>query len=225
MSSSASRGDRRNEFVKSFVKTIEAASGKYRAADVFVDACHAMACAIWSPFAPDVAKAEADYKATRAKYDDKEWAHIINSFTILIDALSEKREEFLGHCMNLFEATNKWNGQVLTPISIAHMMGRVTVEEPRDEVVKLHDPCCGAGVLLVQGAEAFLEKGWEQRNLCVVAGDIDGRACDMCYIQLSLLGYAGVVYHMDALTFKMFGEPRYTPGWYLHAFPMRGVAA
>jgi hypothetical protein len=47
----------------------------------------------------------------------------------------------------------------------------------------------------------------------------------MTYVQLSLLGYAGVVYHMDALTLKMFGEPRYTPGWYLHAFPMRGVAA
>ena len=210
-----------------FVKEIEAASGRYRSADVFVDACHCMALSIWSAFCfgKTKMKVEADYKATHDKYNDKEWPHIVNAFVHLISALEDKREEFLGHCMNLFDATNKWNGQVLTPICVSRMMGEMTAPEPRDEVITLHDPCCGAGVLMIEGAETFLEKGWQQRNLCIIAGDIDYRACDMTYIQLSLLGYAGAVQQIDAITLESFGEARFTPGWYMHGFPMRGIKA
>ena len=187
-----------------------------------------MALAIWAPLsANDREKVEADYAATKAKYSDDEWRHCATAFALLVEALEAKREEFLGHCMNLFEATNKWGGQVLTPISLSRLMAEITCEEPRDEVVTLHDPCCGAGVLVIEGAEVFMEKGWAQRNLCIVAGDIDGRACDMAYVQLSLLGYAAVVRHQNALTQETFGGSpvRYTPGWYLHNFPMRGISA
>ena len=208
-----------------FIKEIEAASGRYRSGDVFIDACHCMALSIWSAltFGKSKAKAEADYKATRDKYSDKEWKHVETAFAHLVCALEYKREEFLGNCMNLFEVTNRWNGQVLTPISLAQLMGRITAPEPKDEIITLHDPCCGAGVLLIEGAEALLEKGWMQRNICVVAGDIDHRACDMTYIQLSLLGYAGAVQHIDALSLETFGDIMYTPGWFLHCFPMRGM--
>ena len=84
---------------------------------------------------------------------------------------------------------------------------------------------CGAGVLMIQGAEALLRKGWKQRDICVVATDIDYRACDMCYVQLSLLGYAAVVQQVNALTLKAYDVPKYTPGWFLHGFPMRGIRA
>ena len=212
-----------------FVREIEAAaSGRHRASDVFVDACHMMALSIWSAlcFGEARRKAEADYMATASKYDAGEMAHICEAFAALVEALTDKREEFLGHCLErCFEATAREKGQFLTPVSLSHMMGRMLAPEPRDEVIKLHDPCCGAGVLLVEGAEAHLEKGWKQRNLCVVASDIDCRACDMAYVQLSLLGYAGVVQQADALALKALGPARYTPGWYLHQFPMRGIAA
>lgn len=171
------------------------------------------------------AQVEADYEATRSKYDDAEWRHMATAFCLLIDALEGKREEFLGHCMTVLGATNRHNGQFLTPVSVSHMMGAMLAGEPRDEIVTLHDPCCGAGVLMIEGAEAMLEAGWKQCNIRVEAGDIDGRACDMCYVQLSLLGYAGIVRHMDTLTMKEYSEPRYTPGWFMHGFPMRGVAA
>lgn len=212
---------------KPFVGEIEAAAGRHRASDVFIDACHMMALSIWSAlcFGKAKRKAEDDYAATASKYNAGEMAHICAAYAALVVALEAKREEFLGHCMNLFEATNKWGGQVLTPISLSHMLGRVTAPEPEGKVVTLHDPCCGAGVLVIEGAEAFMERGHEQRNICVVAGDIDYRACDMTYVQLSLLGYAGVVQQADALTVEAYGEARYTPGWYLHCFPMRGICA
>ena len=95
---------------KPFVKAIEAASGRYRASDVFVDACHMMALSIWSPlcFGEARRKAEADYRATAEKFDKREFQHICDAFACLVEALADKREEFLGHCMNIFEATNKW---------------------------------------------------------------------------------------------------------------------
>ena len=208
-----------------FIKAIQAASTRYRAADVFIDACHCMACALWSPFAPDSDKVEKDFATTRARYSEEEFAHIVKAFALLQIALEENRQEFLGECMTSLEATNKANGQFLTPTSISSMIGRVVFNDPQGGVQTLADPCCGAGVLLIEGAEAALRSGHKQHNLCIVAGDIDGRACDMCYVQLALLGYAGVVRHMDALTNKVYREPMYTPGWYLHCFPLRGIAA
>ena len=108
-------------------------------------------------------------------------------------------------------------------------MGDVLAGPPREDdgIVRLNDPCCGCGVLVIQGAEAFLAKGWRQADVLIDAGDIDGRALDMCYVQLSLLGYAAVVRHQNALTRQYLGPSpvRYTPGWYLHGFPMRGIAA
>ena len=208
-----------------FIKAIEAASVRYRASDVFIDACHCMACALWRPFAPDGAKVEKDFAATRDKYSAEEFAHIVKAFALLQIALEENRQEFLGECMTSLEATNKANGQFLTPTSISSMIGRVVFNDPQGGVQTLADPCCGAGVLLIEGAEAALRSGHKQHNLCIVAGDIDGRACDMCYVQLALLGYAGVVRHMDALTQEQFGVARYTPGWFLHGFPMRRISA
>lgn len=214
---------------KPFVREIEAASGRYRASDVFVDACHMAAAEMWSRlcFGDNRRKAIADFNTTREKYNAEEYAHMCLAFNALVDALEADRHEFLGQCMNLFEATNKWNGQVLTPSSLAQLMGRITAptDEEHGELIRLHDPCCGAGVLLIDGAEEYRKLGHPQSNIFILAGDIDYRACDMTYIQLSLLGYAGCVQQMDALTLQAYGEARYTIGWFLHGFPMRGVAA
>ena len=70
-----------------------------------------------------------------------------------------------------------------------------------------------------------LDPGCGGESALVLAGDIDGRACDISYVQLSLLGYAAVVQHMDALSQRRISPDRYTPGYYLHCMPMRRVAA
>ena len=198
---------------KSFIKAIQAASGRQRASEVLTDFAHMAACEIRATFViRGKVEIMADWQRTRANYTDKEYAYLVEAAQIMIASLEEKREEFLGSCMEELGATNTHNGQFLTPVSISQVLGRIVLDEPKDEVITLHDPCCGAGVLLIEGAEEALQRGWQQRNLCIVAGDIDGR-------------YAGVVRHMDALTQQTFGEAMYTPGWYLHGFPMRGIAA
>ena len=67
----------------------------------------------------------------------------------------------------------------------------------------------------------MLADGVKQSDILVLAGDIDGRACDISYVQLSLLGYAAVVQHMDALAQKRYSPDRFTPGYFLHCMPMR----
>ena len=62
-------------------------------------------------------------------------------------------------------------------------------------------------------------------DIVLVAGDVDGRACDISYVQLSLLGYAACVQHMDALAMRRISPDRFTPGYYLHCMPMRRGAA
>lgn len=217
----------RHDRYKAFIDEIQAASAHRRASEVLADAVHCMAQAMWGAlcFGENRAKAQKDYVETQARFDEAEWKHVVNAFCVLVDALTVKREEFLGHVMEELGATNQHNGQFLTPVHVSSLMGDIVAEEPRDEVIRLHDPCCGAGVLMIQGAEALLKKGWKQRNICVVATDIDHRACDMCYVQLSLLGYAAVVQQVDAIAIKPYDVPRYTPGWFLHGFPMRGIRA
>ncbi len=209
---------------KPFANEIVAAAGPRRGGDTFADACRMMALSIWSSVCMDRAPVEKEWQGLRDKYTDEEYSHICKAFGILIEALEKKREEFLGHVLErIFEATNKHNGQFLTPLSVSKMMGDILVGEPRDEIVTFNDPCCGAGVLVIQGAEAHLKKGWRQMNIFVDAGDVDGRACDMCYVQLSLLGFAGVVRHQDAISREYYGTTpiRYTPGYFMHGFPMR----
>lgn len=221
---------KRNTFIteryKPFVQEIEAASGNaHRLTDTFFDTVRMMALSIQKPFMLDGGdKLEAEWQSIRDRYDDAAYAHQQRAFSLLMCALDFDRTEFLGHIMErVFNATNQHNGQFLTPVNIATLMGDILVEAPKDEIVRLNDPCCGAGVLVIEGAERFLMHGWEQRNIFVDACDIDGHACDMCYVQLSLLGYAGVVRHQNAMSREYYGTTpiRYTPGFYMHAFPMR----
>ena len=80
-------------------------------------------------------------------------------------------------------------------------------------------------MLLIEGAEKLLADGVNKADILVLAGDIDHRACDISYVQLSLLGYAAVVQHMDALAQRRISPDRFTPGYYLHCMPMRRGAA
>ena len=130
--------------------------------------------------------------------------------------------------MEALGAANTHNGQFLTPVCVSRMMAGVGcqgIEYTPGKIISLSDPSCGSSVLLIEGAEKLLADGVSQADILVQAGDIDGRACDISYVQLSLLGYAAVVQHMDALAQRRISPDRFTPGYYLHCMPMRRIAA
>jgi hypothetical protein len=86
--------------------------------------------------------------------------------------------------------------------------------------VRVNDPACGAGVMLIAFANAAKRHGINyQKQVLFVAQDIDRTAAMMCYIQLSLLGCPATVVIGDSLA-KPFLHPDneawYTPFFYLN---------
>ena len=216
---------------KDFNKAVEAAAKSRFVVDVFADMVRAMALSIEGTVAlgDRCAEIEKEYAAIKSRYTDDEFSHFPAAFVITMEALERAREDFLGHALESLGAANTRNGQFLTPICVSRLCAKCSAVKPADykpgQIVKLNDPACGTSVLLIEGAEELIAEGVRQGDLLVIAGDIDGRACDASYVQLSLLGYPAIVQHMDALTQRRISPDRYTPGYFLHCLPMRRAAA
>ena len=220
-----------NERHKEFIRLIDGAARYRSVVDVFGDAVHLMAQALWKPCIFNKAEAdevEADWQRTRDRYTDDEYQNICKAFAVVAEALEHSRTEFLGIVLEHIGASNTRNGQFLTPECVARMMAKClttnVAETHKDgEIIPISDSACGASVLLIEQAEQLRESGIPQSDIFVIAGDIDQRACDMSYIELAMLGYAAKVEHNDALSMTEYSKPRYTIGYFMHCFPMRGV--
>ena len=211
-----------------FIKEVQAASRHRFAVEVFADMVRCMAIALESPlvFGERHEHVEAEYEQIRSRYDKEEFSHFPMAFAIVQDALERRREDFLGHALEALGAANTRNGQFLTPVSVSRFMAQVNCATPPEgyklgDVVRLWDPSCGSSVLLIEGAEQLVSVGVAQSDVLIYAGDIDNRACDISYVQLSLLGYAAVVQHADSLAMKRISPDRFTLGYFMHAYPMR----
>jgi type I restriction-modification system DNA methylase subunit len=167
---------------------------------------------------------DREYLAILDRYgrDEKERAEATQTFIralyVVIEALEAERRDFLGHCYEALNATVKHFGQYLTPDSVARLMGRFTMEKPDPAHIPLvlNDPACGAGALLIEAAEVYLdERGGRQGDLRIFAEDLDPVAADIAYIQLYLLGYPARVTRMDTLA-QEGDRPRYTAGVFAH---------
>ena len=201
------------ELKKLFIKEVHAAARGRYAVEVFADMVRAMAICFEAPLALGERheELEKEYAQIKGRYTEDEFVHFPIALAMVQMALERHREDFLGHALENLGAANTHNGQFLTPVCVSRMMAQVGcqgIEYTPGKIISLSDPSCGSSVLIL-----------------VLAGDIDGRACDISYVQLSLLGYAAVVQHMDALAMRRISPDRFTPGYYLHCMPMRRVAA
>ena len=219
------------DYTKAIIKEIGAAAGRYDTRTVFADFCRAAAIALESqPIArftdPDRHKQlEAEYAALAEKYG-AEFCHCHRMFALVAEAIDKTRSDVLGRVYEELNATNKCFGQFFTPISLSRMMSRVVLGAAKPEpgrIVTISDPACGAGALLIEGAEAFVGSGGRQGDLMIYAEDIDCTAADICYIQLYLLGIPAQVTRMDSLSRKG-DKPRLTIGYFQHCTASRLAA-
>lgn len=215
-----------DQLKKDFCKCVERAAGHRRQSEVFADMVRAMALAIeGTTIALVLNDIEREYAEIRARYSADEFAEFPKALALTVAALEAAHEDFLGHALEALGASNTHNGQFLTPVCVSRMMASILYPKLDNytpgQIVKLNDPACGTSVLLIEGAERLISQGVRQVDLLVIAGDIDLRACDASYVQLSLLGYPAIVQHADALAMKRLSRDRYTPGYFLHCFPMR----
>jgi len=162
-----------------------------------------------------------------AKHYTKEQAEEFPKLlALLVFALEEKHQDFLGqvYSMNNFGNANK--GQFFTPYHVSKMMAEIVNVDINDiekqlenyDYVTLSEPCCGSGGMIIAYAEVLKEKGYNyQQQLFVEAVDIDEICFKMTYIQLSLLGIPARVIMGDSLSMKYY-EVLYTPFYFLSDF-------
>ena len=106
---------------------------------------------------------------------------------------------------------NHWKGQFFTPYNICRMMSEITVTDLEARIEKngwvgIHDPCCGAGALLIAARNTMVRNKLGPAVALYVAQDIDRTAALMCYLQLSLLGCAGYVVVADSILHPIVGH-------------------
>lgn len=113
------------------------------------------------------------------------------------------------------ELGNSKVGQFFTPFHISQMTADMAIEQiEQDGKCILYEPSCGSGGMIIAAAKKIKQEGYDyQRQMEVVAQDIDWRSVYMTYVQLSLLGINAVVCQGDSLSNEVISEENrlYTP--------------
>ena len=212
---------------KEFLARLPRVSQSYDQRTIFQDSCRLFSLSIRGSVTTnttDKESIEEQYNNFLVKYGKNGMEAISHLFALTIQAMEISRSDFLGHIYEAINATVKSFGQYFTPDSVARVMARCTIpgEKAKEhKIVTLYDPTCGAGALLIEAAEAFVDHGGRQGDLLVYADDLDATAACIAYVQFSLLGYPAIVRRMDTLALRVYEGPWFTPGYFMHAMPMR----
>ena len=148
---------------------------------------------------------EKKYISTIKRYSKAEQEIFPKLFAVMVEALEhEPDQDFLGEMFMGLNMGDHWKGQFFTPYNVCRMMSEITIAGLEEHIEKkgwvgIHDPCCGAGALMIAARNTMVREKRGPREALYVAQDIDRTAALMCYIQLSLLGCAGYVVAGDSL--------------------------
>lgn len=162
------------------------------------------------------------------KYSKEEQSQILNILLSLAQ-LYEKQEttvDILGMIYNELQIYNKNTGQFFTPTHISDLMAEIDgldeKEIKENGYIALHEPCVGAGGMVLSFAKMMKNKGYDpKQNLFVVAWDIDILCTYMSYVQLSMYDIPAIVVNGDTLTLKE-NMVLYTPQYYKGFWNFKG---
>lgn len=169
---------------------------------------------------------EQKYKETIKNYTKEQANGFSQMLALLVMALEEKHQDFLGQIFasNNFGNANK--GQFFTPYHVSKMMAEINIPDVEKQLeewdyVTVSEPCCGSGGMVIAFAEALKDHGYNyQHQLYVEAIDIDELCFKMTYIQLSLLGIPARVIRGNSLSMDCY-EALYTPFYFIADFPRK----
>ena len=193
--------DCRKEFLRKF-RSLTYSRGPF---DVWSDFITMSACAISNVCDKgNYAERERIYLSTIGKYKQADHLVFPELLALTTLALEENSEQdFLGSMFMNLNLGNEHNGQFFTPYHVSQLMADVTIVDIVSEIkskgyISIHDPCCGAGAMLIASANVAKERLEKeglnfQNHIFIAAQDIDQTVAQMCYIQLSLLGIPGFV--------------------------------
>lgn len=212
------------DFIKEFISKLQNLDRSKNIATVFKDFLTLCTCSLSQPFykSPDI---EQLYKDTIKQYSKEQAVEFSKLLALLVEALEENFQDFLGQVYMKLNIGNHAIGQLFTPYCVSKMMSEINFVSAQkfvnNGVIKLSEPCCGSGGMIIAFAETMKQYNYNyQKMLYVEAIDIDENAFMMCYIQLSLLGIPAKVIQGDTLTLK-FKRVLFTPFYFINGFSWR----
>ncbi|MGT0193757.1 N-6 DNA methylase [Burkholderia pyrrocinia] len=130
--------------------------------------------------------------------------------------------DVLGETYMMLEIGNDRAGQFFTPYSVSRLMAGILIGDrsegiERDGFMRMQEPACGAGGMVIATADALLSIGQNyQQTMHATCIDIDARCAHMTYLQLSMMHIPAIVVHGNALTLEVWGM------WYTPAHTLGG---
>ena len=189
------------DWKKKFNKELDSLSGRYSRYTIFSDFIQMFTLAIANQ-TPSFFHEEREkrYLALAKKYTPDELDTFGKMGAMLIHAIRKNpNRDFLGelHMEQTFGSGAR--SQFFTHVycTMAKLAGPLE-KGPDEEYILVCDPACGAGALLIATANNY--NGNAKKDLFLVGQNIDFLSGCMCYLQLSIMGYAGCVLIGDSLS-------------------------
>lgn len=181
-------------------------------------------------------KREEMFRNVAGKYSEKEIQTFLQIFAEIVNQLeAEPEQDFLGDLYMQLDLGSHWHGQFFTPYNVCKMMADLQLPDGLSfedaKAVTITDCACGGGALLIASAHSYRKKMAKiglnaQDFVCLYAQDLSMVAALMCYIQISLQGYAGKIKIGDSLLHPMLDTDSgsdiwYTPMWFSDVWVQR----
>lgn len=197
--------------VSEFIKCLESIDYSKRSFDIFQDFLKVSLISLANVILKDE-KLKSEYYNVLNRYKHPE--KLAELLAITASTLEEKHQDFLGKIYMDTNSGNKRSGQFFTPYHVSQFMTEITFEKDamqeiidKEGFVKVSEPCCGAGGMIIAFAETMLKYGINPQKHMVFQGiDIDINCCYMTFIQTSLLGLTGEIIHGNTLSLEAWNR-------------------
>ena len=181
-------------------------------------------------------KREQEYIEIAHKYSKGEMQVFVDIFSEIVNQLElDQEQDFLGDLYMQLDLGSHWHGQFFTPYNVCQAMAEITFTEISDaseiKPISALDCACGGGALLIAAAHAYRKSikktGLNPQNYLSFYAQVISRVTGlMCYVQLSLLGYAGKIKIGDSLSNPLVNADNgpdiwYTPMWFSDVWTIR----
>lgn len=205
------KASRRNIKHPEIVKMFDSLSGSKGAWEVWNDVITMMALSIANTFDSNIERKEQrekQYLDISNKYTADEMQTVVKITAAITNALEENSDQdLLGDLYMSLDFGSNALGQFFTPYPVCQAMAETSVDKVLMEsqiaekgYIIVNEPSCGAGANIIALINEMKKQEINYQNSAfIVAQDLSQLTALMCYIQLSLLGCAGIVVVGDTL--------------------------